>query len=75
MRTARLDFKQSISPALQLRSDPGRTCRDGMGEPGTRQSVTPGRADINSPQRGVGTDPTPARAAAAPPSGPWSGQV
>lgn len=67
MRTAWLDFNQSISSALQLHSDPARKCRDGMGEPGTRQSVTPGRADINSPHREEGTDPTPARAAAAPP--------
>lgn len=67
MRTAWLDFNQSTSPALQLRGDLAGKCRDGMGEPGTSQSVTPGRADINSPQREVGADPTRARAATAPP--------
>lgn len=37
------------------------------GEPGTSQSVTPARADINTPHREVGTDPSRARAAMAPP--------
>lgn len=52
--TARLDFNQSISPAQQLCHDPARKRRDGAGEPGTSQSVTLGRADINSPHREVG---------------------
>lgn len=52
--TAQLDFNQSISPALQLCRDPAGKCRDGAGEPGPSQSVTLGRADINSPHREVG---------------------
>lgn len=60
-------FNQSVSPALQLHGGIAGKCGDGTGEPGTSQSVRPGRADINSPHRELGTDLTPARAATAPP--------